>query len=60
MGIERFYGYNRHDYYYPRSSREAFGSHFEAESEVRDSWLEVVGFVVALTALLIVLGLYAN
>jgi len=28
---ERFNGYNRTDYYHPRSSREAFGSNFHVE-----------------------------
>ena len=26
---ERFYGYNRSDYYFPRTCREAFGTPFE-------------------------------
>lgn len=29
--MDRFYGYNRSDYYFPRTTREAFGSNFESQ-----------------------------
>lgn len=31
----KFIGYNRSDYYFPHSAREAFGSEFHEEAEVR-------------------------
>jgi ATP-dependent RNA circularization protein (DNA/RNA ligase family) len=32
---ERYYGYNRYDYYFPRTSREAFGYEDAVEKESR-------------------------
>jgi hypothetical protein len=61
MGIERFNGYNRHDYYYPRSCREAFGSHFEVDEVVKEEhWWDVVVFAVVLGALMVAVAYYAN
>lgn len=31
--MDRFDGYNRHDFYYPRSTKEAFGSDFQVDDE---------------------------
>lgn len=31
--MNRFDGYNRHDFYYPRSTKEAFGSDFQVDDE---------------------------
>ncbi len=61
MGIERFNGYNRHDYYYPRSSREAFGSNYEADEVIKEEhWWDVVVCAVVLGALMVAVAYYAN
>jgi len=44
---ERFQGYNRDDYYHPRSSREAFGSNFYAEKPV-NKVNEVIFYITAM------------
>ena len=31
--MDRFDGYNRHDFHHPRTTREAFGSGFHVEEE---------------------------
>ena len=31
--MDRFDGYNRHDFHHPRTTREAFGSGFHVEKE---------------------------
>jgi TRAP-type C4-dicarboxylate transport system permease small subunit len=31
--MDRFDGYNRHDFHHPRTTREAFGSGFHIEKE---------------------------
>lgn len=39
--MNRFDGYNRHDFHYPNTSREAFGSNFypqEKKSKSKDYW----------------------
>jgi len=50
--MNRFDGYNRHDFHYPNTSREAFGSSFQPE-EKRSTGKEVLfyGFVIALVLL---------
>lgn len=54
---DRFYGYNRHDNFYPRTCREAFGTAFEDTSYYQPSnrsmvVLKTLGFIVALGGLL--------
>lgn len=56
----RFYGYNRSDYYYARTAREAFGSNMNKplhpEQTRLGSWL---GWVVAVLLFLVLIGEHA-
>lgn len=50
--MSRFDGYNRHDFHYPNTSREAFGSNYygeEKKSTSKDIWF--YGFVAGLVVL---------
>lgn len=48
--MNRFDGYNRHDYHFPTSCREAFGSNFYEEEKVFEVNLfavaAIIGFIV--------------
>lgn len=55
MGLNRFSGYNRHDYYYPRTSREAFGSEYELEVPKATSKLEMLYWVAIGTCAVVLL-----
>lgn len=57
MKNERFYGYNRHDNFYPRTCREAFGTAFKDTSYYQPSKrsvvvLKILGFSILLGGLL--------
>jgi len=57
---QRYYGYNRSDYYYPRTSREAFGSDMDKPSGFEPSrvmlWL---GWALAVFLFFVLIGRYA-
>ena len=54
--MNRFDGYNRHDYHFPTSSREAFGSNFYPEEPKLKvnvfSIAAIVGFVILFVLIL--------
>jgi hypothetical protein len=59
----RFYGYNRHDYYFPRSAKEAFGCEYYPAPKVskwRDAlrYLMFAVIIIGLLAIQIKLGAY--
>jgi hypothetical protein len=54
--MNRFDGYNRHDFHYPNTSREAFGSNFHVE-EKKSSGKEVLFYVCIVALVLLKLAL---
>ena len=56
--MNRFDGYNRHDFHHPRTTREAFGSGFHVEKETSKTkeflgWIAYAGFILVLASLLV-------
>jgi hypothetical protein len=57
--MDRFDGYNRHDFHHPRTTREAFGSGFHVENEpskVKEVLMWVAYVICVGFALLILQG----
>lgn len=54
--MERYQGYNRKDYYFANSCREAFGSEFEKEEPVFSVNLFGLAFVVGLIVVALMLA----
>lgn len=48
--MERFDGYNRHDYIYPRTCREHFGSDFKLDKKDDDYSFLIYYVVIAVAA----------
>jgi hypothetical protein len=44
--MRRFDGYNREDYYFPKSCKEAFGSEFEIEEKSLSKTESVVAIAI--------------
>lgn len=49
--MDRFYGYNRHDYHFPRSCREAFGSDFDVVTKKSMSEVLLISIYIILLAI---------
>lgn len=59
----RFHGYNRHDFHYPRTAKEAFGSEYypvEKDKPLRNilRYLMYIAIIIGLFAIQIKLGAY--
>lgn len=53
--MDRYHGYNRNDFYFPRTSREAFGSNFYVTNKA-NTIMKDIFLVVLWVILLIVLS----
>lgn len=54
--MERYQGYNRKDYYFANSCREAFGSDFEKEEPVFSVNIFGLAFVIGLIVVALMLA----
>jgi hypothetical protein len=55
--MDRFNGYNRHDFHHPRTTREAFGSAFHVTKKPNKAkeiaiWVGYVVFIISLMLLI--------
>ena len=55
--MERYQGYNRHDYYFPRTLKEGFGHYAEFPQPEKTNWYNVMSFVFILASLFLVIWL---
>ena len=56
--MNRFYGYNRRDYYFPRTSREAFGENLTMQESKFHKVMMWVGWALAIFLFFAMIGNY--
>ena len=57
--MNRFYGYNRRDYYFPRTSREAFGENLTMQESKFHKVMMWVGWALAIFLFFAMIGNYS-